>query len=189
MNTTLGTGDEPLARASSTGAPSPIAAPTWTSRRLMKRACPHLGDAEAAAYAAPFPDAAYKAGVRAFPNLVPDRPDAPGAALSRQARDFWRNALDRQEPDGDRHEGPRARPAGDAGAARAPSATVHRRSRSPKAGISCRNGVRLLLVSRAIHSRRRRPESADVTFSVNAAFRPPLALDRPRRGRACSSFC
>ena len=36
--------------------------------------------------------AAYKAGVRAFPNLVPDRPDAPGAALSRQARDFWRNA-------------------------------------------------------------------------------------------------
>ena len=30
--------------------------------------------------------------MRAFPNLVPDRPDAPGAALSRQARTFWRNA-------------------------------------------------------------------------------------------------
>jgi pimeloyl-ACP methyl ester carboxylesterase len=30
--------------------------------------------------------------VRVFPNLVPDRPDAPGAALSRRARDFWRNA-------------------------------------------------------------------------------------------------
>jgi pimeloyl-ACP methyl ester carboxylesterase len=30
--------------------------------------------------------------VRTFPNLVPDRPDAPGAAISRQARDFWRNA-------------------------------------------------------------------------------------------------
>ena len=29
--------------------------------------------------------------MRAFPNLVPDRPDAPGAALSRQARAFWRN--------------------------------------------------------------------------------------------------
>ena len=27
---------------------------------------------------------------RRFPNLVPDRPDADGAALSRQARDFWR---------------------------------------------------------------------------------------------------
>ena len=60
--------------------------------RLMQRACPHVGEAEAAAYAAPFPDATYKAGVRAFPNLVPDRPDAPGAALSRQARAFWREA-------------------------------------------------------------------------------------------------
>ena len=29
-------------------------------------------DAEAAAYDAPFPDARFKAGVRAFPNLVPD---------------------------------------------------------------------------------------------------------------------
>ena len=28
--------------------------------------------------------------MRRFPNLVPDRPDAGGAALSRQARDFWR---------------------------------------------------------------------------------------------------
>jgi haloalkane dehalogenase/tRNA(adenine34) deaminase len=56
----------------------------------MQRACPHLSEAEAAAYAAPFPDATYKAGVRRFPNLVPDRPDAAGAALSREARTFWR---------------------------------------------------------------------------------------------------
>ena len=56
----------------------------------MQRACPHLNDAEAAAYAAPFPEASYKSGVRRFPNLVPDRPDADGAALSRQARAFWR---------------------------------------------------------------------------------------------------
>jgi haloalkane dehalogenase len=28
--------------------------------------------------------------VRRFPNLVPDRPDAGGAALSREARTFWR---------------------------------------------------------------------------------------------------
>jgi haloalkane dehalogenase len=27
--------------------------------------------------------------VRRFPNLVPDRPDAQGTALSRRARDFW----------------------------------------------------------------------------------------------------
>jgi haloalkane dehalogenase len=28
--------------------------------------------------------------VRRFPDLVPDRPDAEGAAVSRAARDFWR---------------------------------------------------------------------------------------------------
>ena len=46
--------------------------------------------AKAAAYDAPFPDVSFKAGVRRFPNLVPDRPDAPGAALSREARDWFR---------------------------------------------------------------------------------------------------
>ncbi len=28
--------------------------------------------------------------MRAFPNLVPDSPDAPGAAISREAADFWK---------------------------------------------------------------------------------------------------
>ena len=50
-----------------------------------------LGDVyKRQAYDAPFPDVRYKAGVRRFPNLVPDRPDADGAALSREARDWWR---------------------------------------------------------------------------------------------------
>jgi haloalkane dehalogenase/tRNA(adenine34) deaminase len=57
--------------------------------RLLKRSCAHLSDAEAAAYDAPIQDARFKPGVRRFPNLVPDRPDAPGAALSRRARDWW----------------------------------------------------------------------------------------------------
>lgn len=57
--------------------------------KLMKRGCPILSDAEALACDAPFPDLHHKAGVRAFPNLVPDRDDAPGAALSRQASAFW----------------------------------------------------------------------------------------------------
>jgi haloalkane dehalogenase/tRNA(adenine34) deaminase len=47
-----------------------------------------LSNREAAAYAAPYPDARYKAGVRRFPNLVPDRPNAEGGALSRRAREF-----------------------------------------------------------------------------------------------------
>jgi haloalkane dehalogenase/tRNA(adenine34) deaminase len=58
---------------------------------LMNRAIPSLSAAEAQAYAAPYPDARFKSGVRRFPNLVPDRPDARGAALSRRARDFWSN--------------------------------------------------------------------------------------------------
>ena len=38
----------------------------------MKRSVPNLRDDEAAAYAAPYPDARYKAGVRAFPKLGAD---------------------------------------------------------------------------------------------------------------------
>ena len=59
--------------------------------KLMQRTTPILSDAEAAAYDAPFPDATYKAGVRRFPNLVPDHDDAPGAALSREAAAFWKD--------------------------------------------------------------------------------------------------
>ena len=33
----------------------------------------------------------YKAGVRRFPNLVPEFPDSSGAAIERAARDFWRS--------------------------------------------------------------------------------------------------
>lgn len=58
--------------------------------RLMQRGCAGMSDAEAAAYDAPFPDRRYKAGVRAFPNLVPDHDDAPGAATSRDAAAFWK---------------------------------------------------------------------------------------------------
>jgi haloalkane dehalogenase len=47
---------------------------------LVRGACAtDPGDAVAAAYDAPFPDAASKAGARAFPLLIPTTPDAPGA--------------------------------------------------------------------------------------------------------------
>jgi haloalkane dehalogenase/tRNA(adenine34) deaminase len=92
MNTMLATGEEPLSPGFLEWRAFANRSPDLDIARLMKRACPHLGDAEAAAYAAPFPDASYKTGVRAFLNLLPDRPDAPGAALSRQARTFWRTA-------------------------------------------------------------------------------------------------
>jgi pimeloyl-ACP methyl ester carboxylesterase len=59
--------------------------------RLLKRTCPHLLEEECAAYDAPFPDINYKAGVRRFPEIVPDRSDSPGAELSRRAREWLRS--------------------------------------------------------------------------------------------------
>jgi haloalkane dehalogenase len=48
---------------------------------LVRRACARdPGDAVIAAYDAPFPNPAAKAGARAFPLILPLTPDAPGAA-------------------------------------------------------------------------------------------------------------
>ncbi len=58
---------------------------------LMQRGTPGLSDAEAAAYAAPFPDQRHKAGVRRFPELVMVAPDMEGVALARRAQDWWSN--------------------------------------------------------------------------------------------------
>ena len=58
---------------------------------LMKRACPHLSDAEAQAYEAPFPDQRYKAGVRRFPQMVMIEPGMDGIETARRARHFWQH--------------------------------------------------------------------------------------------------
>jgi haloalkane dehalogenase len=92
MNTMLATGDLPLSRGFLDWRAYVASQPGLDCGRLMRRAVPFLDDAEAAAYEAPFPDARFKAGVRRFPQLVPDAPDAPGAATSRRARDWWRTA-------------------------------------------------------------------------------------------------
>jgi haloalkane dehalogenase len=89
MNTTLGTGDAPLPQGFLDWRAWSNQNPDMAIGKLMARACPHLSPAEAAAYDAPFPDRTYKSGVRRFPNLVPDAPDADGAALSRRARTWW----------------------------------------------------------------------------------------------------
>ena len=49
-----------------------------------------MSEAECRAYDAPFPDRGHRAALRAFPPLVPEHPDSEGAAVSREARDFWR---------------------------------------------------------------------------------------------------
>jgi haloalkane dehalogenase len=93
MNTALGTGQvtEGFRRwraYSNAQADLPVGA-------LLARGKPDMSAAEVAAYDAPFPDATYKAALRAFPNLVPDvelhGEAAPGAAISRRAGEFWRH--------------------------------------------------------------------------------------------------
>jgi pimeloyl-ACP methyl ester carboxylesterase len=91
MNTTLGTGDVQLSQGFLDWRAWVRKNPDLSAGRLMHLTCPHLSQEECAAYDAPFPDRAYKAGVRRFPEMVPDRPDAPGAELSRKARDWLRN--------------------------------------------------------------------------------------------------
>ena len=73
---------------------------------LMKRSTPGLTDAEAAAYAAPYPDVLHKAGVRRFPQMVMTEPAMEGVEVSRAAVRFWREqwsgssfmAVGRQDP-------------------------------------------------------------------------------------------
>ncbi len=90
MNTALATGDMPLGQGFLDWRDWCRRNPDLDIATLMRRSMPFLSDGECEAYAAPFPDASYKAGVRRFPEMVPDNPDAEGAALSRRARDWWR---------------------------------------------------------------------------------------------------
>ena len=92
MNTTLATGDVPLSEGFVAWRAYVKKNPDLACGKLLARTCPHLSAAEAAAYDAPFPDARSKAGVRRFPELVPERYDDPGAALSRHARDWLSTA-------------------------------------------------------------------------------------------------
>jgi haloalkane dehalogenase len=58
---------------------------------LVRGACLHdPGDEVIAAYEAPFPDAASKAGARAFPLMLPTTPDAPGAAAGQRVLEALR---------------------------------------------------------------------------------------------------
>lgn len=91
MNTALATGDVPLGEGFLAWRAYSNSRPDMDVSALHMRSSPILTEAEALAYAAPFPDASYKAGVRRFVNLVADNPDADGAALSRRAR-TWLNS-------------------------------------------------------------------------------------------------
>ena len=87
MNTTLATGS--LSDGFRQWRDYSNSQPDLAVGKLLRRGKPSLSSAEMAAYDAPFPDARYKAALRAFPNLVPDGADAPGAAIARDAEVFW----------------------------------------------------------------------------------------------------
>lgn len=106
MNTGFGTGDVPLDKGFLAWREFSRAHPDMDIAALMRRAVPCLSDAEAAAYAAPFPDVRHKAGVRRFPDLVPEFPTSDGAAVGQEARAWfalhWRKpsfmAIGMQDP-------------------------------------------------------------------------------------------
>jgi len=54
-----------------------------------------MDDATRAAYDAPFPDASYQAGARAFPRLVPNSPDDPAGPAQRAA---WQSLASFERP-------------------------------------------------------------------------------------------
>ncbi|MBA4329974.1 MAG: tRNA adenosine(34) deaminase TadA [Polaromonas sp.] len=90
MNTTLATGEVPLSAGFLAWREMCAKNPDFDVARLFARGNPQMSAAECAAYNAPFPDRGHRAALRAFPPLVPEFADSPGAELSRQARDFWR---------------------------------------------------------------------------------------------------
>lgn len=92
MNTMLATGDLPLSEGFLAWRAYVAKNPDLACGKLMGRTCPHLTPRELAAYDAPFPDARSKAGVRRFPQLVPEHRDDAGAELSRKARDWFRTS-------------------------------------------------------------------------------------------------
>ncbi len=87
MNTTLATGE--LTEGFRQWRTYSNSQPDMAVGKLLRRGKREMSEAEAAAYDAPFPDASYKAALRAFPNLVPDGAGAAGAAISREALAFW----------------------------------------------------------------------------------------------------
>ena len=114
MNTALPTGETPLPQGFLDWRAFCNSQPDMAVGRLMARACPHLSPAEAAAYDAPLSGRALQS------RRAPLSESGAGISGQRRRRDRARRArllaqrLERAKRDGDRHEGPGARAAGDA---------------------------------------------------------------------------
>lgn len=89
MNTAIAVGQSPGAGFDAWRAYN-RSQPDMDIASLMKRGTSVLNDAEAAAYAAPFPDITYKGGVRRFPELVMTDPEMEGVQTSIAATEWWK---------------------------------------------------------------------------------------------------
>jgi len=90
MNTMLATGDVPLTPGFLAWRAMCARSPDFDVARLFARGNPQMSAQECAAYMAPFPDSGHRAALRAFAPMVPEFEDSDGAAVSREARAFWR---------------------------------------------------------------------------------------------------
>lgn len=85
-NTFLPTGDQPAGEAFERWRRFSQEVPVFPAGAILQAAtATELPPGVVAAYDAPFPDEAYKAGARQFPLLVPTRPDDPAAEPNRRA--------------------------------------------------------------------------------------------------------
>jgi tRNA(adenine34) deaminase len=91
MNTALACGDTPLTEGFKAWREMCAKKPDFDIAKLFARGNPQMTPEECAAYMAPFPAAGHRAATRAFPQMVPEFESSEGAAISRQAREFWRN--------------------------------------------------------------------------------------------------
>lgn len=87
----LPTGDQAMPRAFMVWQAFARFSPWFPLGKIIQRGTvTHLPDDVVAAYDAPFPSGRYKAGARAFPLLVPTRPDDPASAANRAAWEVFK---------------------------------------------------------------------------------------------------
>jgi tRNA(adenine34) deaminase len=91
MNTTLTTGLAPLSDGFKSWRAWCKDNPDFDVGKLFARGNKHLSSEETSAYNRPFTDKGHRAALLAFPPMVPEHLNSPGADISRQAADFWRH--------------------------------------------------------------------------------------------------
>jgi tRNA(adenine34) deaminase len=91
MNTTLTTGEVPLSDGFLKWRSWCKDNPDFDVGKLFARGNKHMSPTETQAYNRPFTDKGHRAALHAFPPMVPEHSNSPGAETARQAAAFWRH--------------------------------------------------------------------------------------------------